>query len=212
MAITTEQKHDISDTDLLRRFLDGEQEAFAALLGRYQQMLYGFLVRFTGNAALAEDVFQETFLQVYQSAAMVDLDRPLRPWLFTVAANKARDALRKRKRQSAAPLDAAVGSADNGEQGSYIDLLASEISSPDEISMNLETRQAVQSIVDELPENMRMVLILSYFEELPHKEIAEILSVPLGTVKSRMHNAVKQFATKWSAWMQKQNRYNENDK
>ena len=204
----TTQQHDVTDNDLLQRYLDGEGEAFAALLKRYEPELYGFLVRFTGNAALAEDVFQDTFLQVYRSAALVDLDRPFRPWLFTVAANKARDALRKRKRHAAAPLDATVNSNGEESQNSYADLMASEIPSPDEISMNLETRQAVHTIVEQLPENLRMVLALSYFQELPHKEIAEILSVPVGTVKSRMHKAIQLFATKWKAWLQEQNRHN----
>lgn len=206
MITKTRRQHEVSDGDLLRRYLAGQADAFATLLRRYQQELYGFLVRFTGNAALAEDVFQETFLQVHQSAATVDLSRPFRPWLFTVAANKARDALRKQKRHSAAPLDAAIKTDGDDQQGSYIDLLRSEISSPEEISMNLETRRAVQSIVEQLPENLRLVLVLSYFQELPHKEIAQILSVPIGTVKSRMHNAIKQFAAKWNAWLQEQNR------
>jgi len=200
MATQTIQQHEVSDNELLRRYLDGEAGAFAALLGRYQQSLYGFLVRFTGNGALAEDVFQDTFLQVYRSASTVDHARPFRPWLFTVAANKARDALRRQKRHTAASLDAPVASANQDSQGSYVDLIKSEVPSPDEISMNLETRQAVQSIVEQLPDNAREVLSLSYFQELPHKEIAEILALPLGTVKSRMHKAVKLFAAKWQIW------------
>jgi len=200
MTTQTAQQHEVSDNDLLRRYLDGEAGAFAALLGRYQQPLYGFLMRFTGNGALAEDVFQDTFLQVYRSASTVDPARPFRPWLFTVAANKARDALRRQKRHTTTSLDAPVASANQDSQSIYIDLMKSEIPSPDEISMNLETRQAVQSIVEQLPDNAREVLSLSYFQELPHKEIAEILALPMGTVKSRMHKAVKLFAAKWQAW------------
>lgn len=65
--------------------------------------------------------------------------------------------------------------------------------------LNLETRQAVQTIVDRMPESLRVVLLLSYFHEFPYKEIAEILDVPLGTVKSRLHAAVKHFARQWKA-------------
>ncbi len=204
MVTKTQSENEVSDNDLLRRYLDGEGKAFAALLKRYQPELYGFLVRFTGNAALAEDIFQDTFLQVYQSAALIDLDRPFRPWLFTVAANKARDALRKRKRHNAAPLDAVVKSDGEESQTSYADLMTAEIPSPEEISMNLETRQAVHNIVEQLPDNLRMVLVLSYFQDLPHKEIAEIASVPVGTVKSRLHKAIQLFATKWQAWLLEQ--------
>ena len=72
----------------------GEQPAFALIVERYQRELFHFLVRFLGNRAAAEDVFQETFLQVHQSAEQFDLQRRFRPWLFTIAANKARDLIR----------------------------------------------------------------------------------------------------------------------
>jgi RNA polymerase sigma-70 factor (ECF subfamily) len=65
--------------------------------------------------------------------------------------------------------------------------------------LNLETRQAVQKVVEQMPENLRMVLLLNYFHDFPYKEIAEILDVPLGTVKSRLHAAVKHFAKQWKA-------------
>ncbi|MCK5113428.1 MAG: sigma-70 family RNA polymerase sigma factor [Phycisphaerae bacterium] len=200
MAVnTTIEETQISDAQLLQRFLDGDSEAFSALVKRYQQNLYAFLSRFLGDAALAEDVFQETFLQVYQSAPMFDMTRTFRPWLFTVAANKARDALRSRKRRSAAPLDAVIGSMQDAKN-TYASLIPSEIPSPDEISMNLETQQNVKIIIEQLPENYRLVLILSYFQEIPHKEIAEILDIPVGTVKSRLHGAVGLFAEKWKAF------------
>ena len=204
---TTIKETQVSDSMLLQQFLDGNSEAFSALVERYQHNLYTFLARFVGDTALAEDVFQETFLQVYQSAPMFDMTRQFRPWLFTVAANKARDALRSRKRRSAAPLDATI-SGTQDTKNTYAALLPSEIPSPDEISMNLEMRQSVQAIIDQLPENYRIVLILSYFQEIPHKDIAEILGVPVGTVKSRLHGAVGLFAQKWKAWVAKETGHN----
>jgi len=201
---TTIEGAEVSDSLLLQQFLDGDSEAFSALVGRYQHDLYAFLVRFVGDAVLAEDVFQETFLQVYQSAPIFDMTRKFRPWVFTVAANKARDALRRRKRRSTAPLDATVAGAQD-TKNTYATLIPSEIPSPDEISMNLEMQQNVKTMVDQLPENYRVVLILSYFQEIPHKEIAEILGVPVGTVKSRLHGAVGMFAQKWKALVAKEN-------
>jgi len=193
---TIPASHEVSDNELFRRFLDGEQEAFAALVRRYQREMFGYLVRFTGDAALADDVFQETFLQVYQSAGLFDPGRPFRPWLYTVASNKARDALRKLGRHTTAPLDAVVPGT-SGRDGTYADLMPADIPTPEEASMNLETRQAVQWMVRELPDTLREVLILSYFQELPHKDISDALSIPVGTVKSRLHNAVRLFAEKW---------------
>lgn len=186
-----------SDAELIQRHMDGDSEAFGTLLRRYEGELYGFLRRFTGNAALAEDVFQDTFLQVHLSAGMFDPTRNFRPWLFTVASNKARDALRKRKRKSAAPLDASPASLET--EGTYADLMPSDVPPPSEDLLNQEQRAAVQTIVDSLPEPLRLVLILSYFQSLPYKEIADILEIPLGTVKSRLHAAVQQFGEKWKA-------------
>ncbi|HDY65458.1 MAG TPA: sigma-70 family RNA polymerase sigma factor [Phycisphaerae bacterium] len=202
MVILTQEQLDISDVELLRRYITGQDEAFAILVRRYQKELYGFLRRFTGDAALAEDLFQETFLQVHLSAGMFDMTRSFRPWLYTIAVNKARDALRKRGRHLTLPLDAVIAGKGEGQR-TYADLIPSKIPTPEESFVNLETRQTVQAMVEQMPENLRDVLILSYFQELPYKEIAEILSVPIGTVKSRMHNAVKFFAEKWKVWAEK---------
>lgn len=189
----------LSDTELLRLHLEGDQEAFGTLVRRYRRELFNFLARFTGNHALAEDVFQETFLQLHLSAGTFDLSRRLKPWLFTIAANKGRDAMRKTYRHQAAPLDAKIAGSES-QEGTYADLLPSNIPLPDESLLNLETRQAVQRIIDDMPENLRTVLLMSYFNEFPYKEIAEILDVPLGTVKSRLHAAVQHFAKQWKAY------------
>jgi RNA polymerase sigma-70 factor (ECF subfamily) len=187
-----------SDTDLLQRHLDGDPEAFASLVRRYRRELFNFLARFTGDATLAEDVFQEAFLQLHVSAATFDFSRRLKPWLFTIAANKARDAMRRTYRRQAAPLDAAVAGSED-QQTRYADLMPADVPAPDQSLLNLETRQAVQNIIKNMPENLRTVLLLSYFNEFPYKEIAEILDVPLGTVKSRLHAAVRHFAVQWKA-------------
>ncbi len=187
-----------TDTELLQRHLAGDELAFEALMRRYHRELYNFLVRFVGDRTLAEDVFQEAFLQLHVSAAAFDMSRRLKPWLFTIAANKARDAMRKRSRKQAAPLDATIAGSQD-QRTSYADLMPSNIPSPDESLMNLETRQGVEKIVRNMPENLRTVLLLNYFHEIPYKEIAEMLGVPLGTVKSRLHAAIKHFARQWKA-------------
>lgn len=185
----------VSDEMLLQWHLDGDEEAFAALMGRYQRELYNFLARFTGDAALADDIFQEAFLQLHVSGANFDMSRRLKPWLFTIAANKARDALRSRARRQAAPLDATIGGDD--EHGAYVDLIPADVPQPDESSLNLETRRVVQDIVSEMPTGLKTVLLLCYFHEFAYKDIAEMLAIPLGTVKSRLHAALKDFGRRW---------------
>ncbi len=100
-----------SDESLLTAYVAGESDRFELLVRRHSQELYQFLVRFTGNAVVAEDVVQETFLQVHLSAATFDPSRRFRPWLFTIGANKARDMMRSKARRPEIALDDFVGSA-----------------------------------------------------------------------------------------------------
>ena len=185
---------------LLQRHLDGESEAFGALVRRHEQELLAFLTRFMGNRAMAEDAFQEAFLQLHISAATFDTTKRLKPWLFTIAANKARDALRGKSRKSAVPLDANIGGAE--DQDSYATVIPSSIPPPDEKLVNFEVRLAVEKIVGSLPEALRIVLTLCYFHDFAYKEIAEMLGLPLGTVKSRLHAAVGRFSGLWKARME----------
>ncbi|MFP4105862.1 MAG: RNA polymerase sigma factor [Phycisphaerae bacterium] len=192
----------ITDGMLLQRYLEGDTSAFTDLVRRYERELFNFLARFTGDRSLADDVFQETFLQLHLSGASFDTSRRFKPWLFTIAANKARDALRSRSRKRAAPLDAPMPGSEDGRT-SYVDLMPADIPAPDQEILNLETRQAVQRMVQDMPENLRVVLLLSYFHEFPYKDIADMLGVPLGTVKSRLHTAVNTFARKWKAYAER---------
>jgi RNA polymerase sigma-70 factor (ECF subfamily) len=191
------QPREVTDEQLLLRYTQGDTGAFDTLVGRYRRPLYAFLARFLGDRALAEDIFQETFLQVHLSAEGFDVTRRLKPWLFTIAANKARDALRSRSRRPAAELDAQVGSDDGGRATSYADLMAGDFPPPGESLENREAATSVRTVVGTMPDHLREVLLLAYFQQFPYKQIAEILDLPLGTVKSRLHVAVKEFARRW---------------
>jgi RNA polymerase sigma-70 factor (ECF subfamily) len=171
-------------------------------VSRYQRELYHFLVRFLGNRASAEDIFQETFLQVHQSAEQFDLQRRFRPWLFTIAANKARDLIRSQARRPANPLQASINPGD-GESGEFIDLMQSTAGLPSEPMERKELQQLVHNTVGSMPEHLREILLLSYFHQFPYKQISEILDIPLGTVKSRLHAAVAHFAERWRSTNQK---------
>lgn len=187
-----------SDEQLLADYRSGDRSSFSELVGRYQRELYHFLVRFLGNRAAAEDVFQETFLQVHQSAEQFDPQRRFRPWLFTIAANKARDLIRSQARRPTNPLQASISPGDN-ESGEFIDLMESVTAVPSEPMEREELQKQVQSTVTGMPEHLREILLLSYFHQFPYKQISEILDIPLGTVKSRLHAAVAHFADRWRA-------------
>src|SRR6516162_6373358 len=94
-----------NDEDLLIRFRRGQREAFGALVRRYERELYGYLRRYLGDANLADDVFQNTFLQVYTKIGQYQAGRPVRPWLYTIVTHQAIDALRRANRHQALSLD-----------------------------------------------------------------------------------------------------------
>lgn len=188
-----------SDEELLHSYRDGDRKAFAELVQRYQRELFHFLVRFLGDRAAAEDVFQETFLQVHQSAEQFDIDRRLRPWLFTIAANKARDLMRQRARRPTNSLEAHISGGGDDDGGRFIDLMEASVVMPDEPMQKQETQERVQGIVMSMPHHFREILLLSYFHQFPYKQISDMLGIPLGTVKSRLHAAVANFAERWQS-------------
>ncbi|MCC6581757.1 MAG: sigma-70 family RNA polymerase sigma factor [Phycisphaeraceae bacterium] len=185
-----------TDEQLLLWHRQGMDGAFAVLIGRYKLELYHFLVRFSGNRAEADDLFQETFVQVHLWADRFDVERRLKPWLFTIAANKARDYLRKNRREPPQPLSAPVDPA-SGSQATFVDLLEADIPLPETAMMEEETRELVQQVLASMPDHLREVLLLSYFHQFAYKDIAEMLAIPVGTVKSRLHAAVAGFAQRW---------------
>lgn len=185
-----------TDEPLLDRYRRGDGESFAALVHRYHRELFHFLVHILGDRGAAEDVFQETFLQVHQSAAQFDPSRSFRPWLFTIAANKARDRLRAQARRPTLPLHAHVEPGAEGA-GTFAELVESSAEAPGEQMEREEQRKRVRDAVLAMPGHLREVLLLSYFHRFPYQQIGDILGIPLGTVKSRLHAAVTTFADRW---------------
>jgi len=188
----------LSDAELLARYTAGEEAAFREIVNRYKNSLYAFLRQFLNRHDLVEDVFQETFLQLFASRDSFDTNRPLRPWLFTIAANKAKDALRKWQRTSAV----SIGTMADSQDLSFDDMLntvTSDTTMPYDELQKDETSQRVGQIITDMPENLREILLLAYFQRFSYKQMAQILSIPIGTVKSRLHTAVGRFAKEWKA-------------
>jgi RNA polymerase sigma-70 factor (ECF subfamily) len=170
----------------------GDREAFAELVRLYEREIYGYLQRFLGDAQLAEDAFQITFLHVYLKCGQFQRGRRLRPWLYAIANHQAVDLLRQNRRHKAVSLSAAAGNADLGQQRKPLgDLLASK--DPDLVAglEMFEERERARRAVDQLPAKFRQVLILVVYQGLKYAEAAEVLGIPLGTVKSRLNKALQ---------------------
>ena len=189
--------HCASDEDVLVRFCQGETEAFGILVRRYERELYGYLRRYLNDAALAEDVFQNTFLQLYVKSDQYEPGRPVRPWLYTIATNQAIDALRRQGRHQALSLDQGREELGDGDIRSLMETLESRGPGPADAAENQERREKVRASVDRLPDFLRQVLVLAYYQGLKYREIADILDIPVGTVKSRLHAALVKLQEVW---------------
>jgi RNA polymerase sigma-70 factor (ECF subfamily) len=187
-----------SDEDLLARFRRGQQEAFGVLVRRYQRELYGYLRRYLGDDSLADDVFQNTFMQVVVKINQYEAGRPVRPWLYAIATHQAIDALRRAGRHPTVSLDQSTADGD-GELGGLLDLLQSRTPDPLLEAEGEERRLAVRRTVDRLPDLLRQVVVLAYYQGLKYREIADMLGVPVGTVKSRLHAALVKLHEFWKA-------------
>jgi RNA polymerase sigma-70 factor (ECF subfamily) len=160
-----------SDEALMARVQAGEESALAELFGRYRSRLYGFLVRRVGHGA-ADDLFQDTWLRVVRSKEKFDPERRFSTWLFQIANNLCRDRGRRRsvRRRAQEEMMAQRGQR---TQAPTVDL-------------RLDVRRRMAG----LPERLREVLLLRYFHGMTEREIAEVVGIPAGTVKSRLHTAV----------------------
>jgi RNA polymerase sigma-70 factor (ECF subfamily) len=190
---------------LLSRYMAGDEAAFQEIVNLYKDSLYTFLRQFLNDRDLIEDVFQETFLQLFSSRESFDVNRPLRPWLFTIAANKAKDALRRQQRTAAVT----IGSMADAEDMSFDEALnniTSITSVPYEEMAENEIATQVRQTIANMPDNLREILILAYFNKFSYKQMTDILSIPIGTVKSRLHTAVNRFAKDWAAYVRSKRR------
>jgi RNA polymerase sigma-70 factor (ECF subfamily) len=170
------------DRDLIRRCLAREERAYRELVRTYQGAVVNLAWRITGSAEDAAEVAQETFIRVLRSLSSYDPDRPFRTWLFKIASNLSLDAIRRRKRR---PISLEELS---GEEGPVVEP-ADPGPGPDE-GLRIDRADArFDALVREMPEHYQAILFLRYKEELSYDEIAETLSMPLGTVKVRLHRA-----------------------
>jgi RNA polymerase sigma-70 factor (ECF subfamily) len=204
MAITIDRElpscAGTSDEDLLLDYRSsGERCLFAELVRRYERELYNYLRRYLGDAEMAEDVFQVTFLLVHLKCRQFERGRRFRPWLYAIATNAAIDAQRRDKRHRAVSLDRFGAGAGlvNGDASRLADLLVSDDPDPAFQASRLERGQWVRRALDDLSEQMRSVVNLVYYQGLKYREAAEVLNIPVGTVKSRLHAAIQKLNEHW---------------
>ncbi len=157
------------ELELLQRSLNGDLEAWGEIVSRYKEATFGIAVAILRNRADAEDAVQDAFVRAYERLRRYDLSRKFSTWLFTVTANVAKNALRKRRRE---PQPKEVWAAD-----------------PAQMVWHEDMEKGVREAVWGLPESYRAPLVLRYWHDLPLEEISVVLGMRLGTVKTRLHRA-----------------------
>ncbi len=184
---------------LLEHRVHGSRRAFEELVHRYEQELYSYLRRYLNDATMAEDVFQATFLQLHLKADQFEEGRKVRPWLYTIATNQAIDAQRRNRRHKMVSLDRrGHHEAGRDDVGSLVELLTSREPG---VAANLEgeeRRAWVRKAIEQLPEALREAVLLVYYQGLKYREAADVLGIPVGTVKSRMHAAILKLNQSWT--------------
>jgi RNA polymerase sigma-70 factor, ECF subfamily len=199
----TTEVHDrtgMSDEELLLAYRDrADRLAFSELVHRYERELYSYLRRYLGDASMAEDAFQATFLQVHLKCDQFEEGRKFRPWLYTIGTNQAIDAQRRNKRHRSVSLDRTTRREDSDDLGSLMDLLVSKEPAPDFRADTTQQQEWIRQAVEQLPEALRAAINLVYYQGLKYREAADILKIPVGTVKSRLHSAILKLN---EAWMQ----------
>ena len=174
-----------SDESLLLRVAGGDRAAFSALFARYATKVKGYLIRLGARGAAAEDLAQDAMVSIWRRAGSFDPSKAkASTWIFVIARNAWIDRLRRERVELA-----------------YRDTLildeASDDEAPDDAAERVQTEAQIQEAMALLSEDQKQVVRLSFFEDRPHSEIAEQLSLPLGTVKSRLRLALIKLRAHW---------------
>ncbi len=187
----------VDDQVLVDRYLEGETSAFDELMDRYEQKVYNLAMRMTGNPEDAYDMAQEAFLRVFKSLHRFRGNSSFSTWLYRVASNVCLDFLRKRKRS---PVYISIDESLTGEDGEYQRQFEDGYSpDPEELVSRVEMQEAIQEQIGTLSDDHRLVILLRDAQGRTYQEIADILQISIGTVKSRLYRARRELRDKFTA-------------
>lgn len=180
-----------SDGEIVRRCLAGEEEAFRILIQRHERAVYYLIWRMVRSDEDAKDLTQEVFLKVFRVLEQFDQERNFSSWLFKIASNQTIDFLRRRRLKTVS-----LGHDPEDEDRPPLDV-ADVRPRPDEDLAESKRRERLAALIDRLAPHYRIVIELRYEQQLSYDEIRDILGLPLGTVKARLHRAHQQL----KAWL-----------
>lgn len=182
------------DVDLIAAFIEGDGEAFAALVDRYMPMVYKFSYRYVGTTDAANDVAQEAFIKVWKNIKKFDSKKNFKTWLLTITKNTALDSI---KRKKAVPFSK-IEEGDH-DLDAFLAPYVERADLPDEVLQKKQSKNELASILKELNPSYRSVLLLRYTENLKFREIADVLQEPIDTIKSKHRRALIQLRRLFAA-------------
>jgi RNA polymerase sigma-70 factor (ECF subfamily) len=187
------------DASLIRRVQQGDMLAFEMLVEKYKQPIINLLSRILSDATEAEDVAQNTFVQVFKSARRYQYSAKFSTWLYTIARNLCLNELRRRSRHPVASMDSTT--TDQGGQTRQWSETPRDRGAP-EVLMQEELRQKIEESLATLPENQRTALLLCREEEMSYNEIAAVLGTSLAATKSLIHRGRESLKQKLRPYLQ----------
>lgn len=176
-----------SDTELVERFKSGDRRAFDEIVRRYQHRVYSLALRWMGNEQVAHEVAQDVFIALYRSLERFRGDAQLSTWIYRVVVNHCKNRRlyrRRRKMDRHEPLE-----GDRSDDDAPKRQLAGDGPAPDAGVHQSEAEQLIRAALEQLPEDQRAIIVMRDIEDLTYEEIGELLDLPRGTVKSRLHRA-----------------------
>lgn len=178
----------LTDQEVVERAREGRETAFRELIGRYQRPVFSLIYRLVRDREKSEDLAQETFIKVLNALHRYDPSYKFSSWIFKIAHNTSLDHLRKKEPETLS-LDGSPHATTASEIEASTVSIAGNDESPEEYASNRELGGMLEEAVARLRPEYRTAIILCHVEGRAYEEIAEIMSVPLGTVKTYIHRA-----------------------
>jgi len=173
------------DASLVARTLAGDQSAFAALVSRHESDVYHLALRYLRQREDAEDVVQEAFVRAYRALAQYDPLRPFGAWMHAITARLCIDFHRRRRVKTVSLTRPEEGSASEEREWE----IADPTEGPETLTERGDEAARLESLIDRLPPDYRLAILLRHAHDLSYEEIAEATGAPIGTVKARIHRA-----------------------
>jgi len=173
-----------SNSELIKRAIDGDEGAYRELLQNYHGAIFNLLFKMVRNREETEDLVQEAFMKAFRALPSFNEEYAFSTWLYKIAINNCIDHMRK-KRLKTYSMNKPVQSKDGEIEREFPDTSMS----PDKKLLSDERATLIENAIDDLPENYKVAIVLRHSEEKSYEEIAQILNIPLGTVKARIFRA-----------------------